>query len=136
MQYLAKVLRTSVLAGKIRAHACFALSRVFLACTVVLILAMPWMEYFWHFDRFLRGGQDFELGLLAVLTSFCLVLLLFQLGVNSLQFALALRRSLVRVLRTGRPVAMASSRAGLILLLHGVPLSGTTLGNYSLPLQI
>ena len=134
MQYLAKLLGTPL--EVIRAHACFVLSRVLLLCTAVLLVAMPWTEYFWHFDRFLRGGQDFELGLLAVLTSFCLVLLLFQLGLNSLQLALALCRSLVHLLRTGLRMPMASARAGLMSLLHAVPLSGTTVGNYSLPLQI
>ena len=43
---------------------------------------MPWTEHFCNFDRFLRGGQDLELGLLACLAVLCLVLVLMQHGIN------------------------------------------------------
>lgn len=52
--------------------------RLLLSLICALLIAMPWTEYFWRFDRFLRGGQDFELGLLALITFFCLVLVLAQ----------------------------------------------------------
>ena len=44
---------------------------------IALILAiMPITEHFWTFDRLGRGGQDFELGVLAFVSFLCLVLLL------------------------------------------------------------
>ncbi len=46
--------------------------------TAILIFVMPWTEYFCELDRFLRGGQDCEFGLLALLTIFSLVLVLLQ----------------------------------------------------------
>lgn len=46
----------------------------FLICG--LLLVMPWTEYFWNFDKFLRGGQDLELGILALLCFLCMVVVL------------------------------------------------------------
>ena len=39
---------------------------------------MPLTEYYWTFDKFLRGGQDLEFGLLSMAAVFCLVLVLSQ----------------------------------------------------------
>jgi len=47
---------------------------------LILLVIMPLTEYFWHFDNFLSGGQDFEFGLLAVLAFFGLVFVLLQHG--------------------------------------------------------
>lgn len=52
--------------------------RILLGLTACLILVMPWTEYFCSFDRFLRGGPDLELGLLAVASVVCLVLVLLH----------------------------------------------------------
>ena len=51
-------------------------SRVALLLTVLVVVVMPWTEYFWHFDKFLRGGQDLEFGFLSVTTLICLILLM------------------------------------------------------------
>jgi hypothetical protein len=75
-------------------QAWFVLSRMLILLTVLLVLAMPWTEYFWHFDQFLRGGEDFELSLLAVATIFCLVVLLLQHDKKSVAFILAISRCL------------------------------------------
>jgi hypothetical protein len=40
------------------------------------LLSMPLTQYFWTWDRFLHGGQDFELGALMVLTNIALGLVL------------------------------------------------------------
>jgi hypothetical protein len=39
---------------------------------------MPITQGIWSWDRFLHGGQDFELGLLMIVTCLCLVLLRVQ----------------------------------------------------------
>ena len=41
--------------------------RFLIGLTALLIAVSPWTEYYWHFDNFLRGGQDFEFGLLATI---------------------------------------------------------------------
>lgn len=41
-----------------------------------LLLVMPYTEYFWNFDKFLRGGQDLELGIFALLCFLCMVVVL------------------------------------------------------------
>ena len=57
------------------------LGRLLVFLAAVLTAAMPFTEHFWTFDHFLRGGQDFELGMLCLIASFCLTLLLAQRGV-------------------------------------------------------
>ena len=57
------------------------LGRLLVFLAAVLTAAMPFTEQFWTFDHFLRGGQDFELGMLCLIASFCLTLLLAQHGV-------------------------------------------------------
>ena len=82
---------------------CTRLSRALLALTACLLVIMPWTEYFCNFDRFLRGGQDTELGLLAVLTVLCLVLVLFQTGRTVLAAVLALLHWFAALYRQGKP---------------------------------
>jgi hypothetical protein len=45
---------------------------------VIVLILSAFTEHFWTWDRFLRGGQDFELSLLALLAFFCLILVLAQ----------------------------------------------------------
>jgi len=111
------------------------LSRVLILLTVLLVLAMPWTEYFWHFDQFLRGGEDFELSLLAVATLFCLVAILLQHGKQSVAFILSLRRWLSFVFQHDDPAAPGSF-CGLITASHATPRPSSALGMYNLPIQI
>ena len=111
------------------------LSRVLILLTVVLVLAMPWTEYFWHFDQFLRGGEDFELSLLAVATICCLVAILLQHGKKSVAFTLALRRWLSFVFQHDDPAAPGIF-CGLIAASHAAPRTNSALGMYNLPIQI
>ena len=48
--------------------------RMLILFSSLLVALMPITEYFWHFDHFLRGGEDFEFWLLAFTTILCLVL--------------------------------------------------------------
>lgn len=52
--------------------------RSLLILSAVSVLTMPLTQYFWTWDRFLRGGEDFELVSFMVLTVLCLVLVLSQ----------------------------------------------------------
>jgi hypothetical protein len=51
--------------------------RLLLLLSALLVAITPWTEYFWDFDHFVQGGQDFELGLLSVLTVLSLVLVVW-----------------------------------------------------------
>jgi len=52
------------------------LGSALLGLCAVSILSMPVTQYLWSWDRFLRGGQDFEFGTLMALTLLCLALVL------------------------------------------------------------
>lgn len=52
--------------------------RILLIINIVLLIASSFTEHLWTWDRFLRGGQDFELSLLALIAFFCLILVLAQ----------------------------------------------------------
>jgi len=96
---------------------------------------MPWTEYFWHFDRFLHGGQDIELSLLMVLAALCLMVVLFQHGRKNLQLCFHLRCWLMVLFRS-KNVMTPGSFLGLIAPHHAVPLPSPMLGKYNLPIQI
>jgi hypothetical protein len=49
---------------------CSVGGRVLVLLTALLLGVTPWTKYLWHFDNFLHGGQDMELGLLSLLTIF------------------------------------------------------------------
>jgi hypothetical protein len=55
----------------------------------LLLLVMPWTEHFWHFDKFVLGGQDFEFSLLTFVIVLSLILLLSQRRKQALAVALA-----------------------------------------------
>ena len=115
--------------------ACLLGGRILVLLTIMLVVVMPLTEYLWHFDHFLQGGQDFELGLLSVMTFLCLTLVLFQHGRRSVSFLMALRRWSARIFRASDP-GTPGSLLGLINGLHAVPRPSPALDLYTLPLQI
>jgi len=56
------------------AHGFALISRYLLILIALSLVTMPITEHLWTWDRFLQGGQDFELGALLVLSLLCLVL--------------------------------------------------------------
>ena len=116
-------------------QACALGGRLLILSTAVLIFVMPLTEYFWQFDRFLRGGQDFELGLLSLLTIFSLVLVLLQQRRQNLTLLLAVRRWLSLVFEDGDPRVVAKA-CSLRAHSDAVPLSGRALCRYNLPIQV
>jgi hypothetical protein len=49
---------------------------VLLIINVIVLAISSFTEHLWTWDRFLRGGQDFELSVLALIAFFCLILVL------------------------------------------------------------
>ena len=88
---------------------------------------MPWTEYFWHFDRFLQGGQDLELGLLAVVSVLCLALLLAEHFKKGIARIVAIRRA---------DPGGCRSFCGLVAPAPGASLPAARFYRYSLPMQV
>ncbi len=101
----------------------------------IVLLVMPWTEHFWNFDGFLRGGQDFEFGLLAIATMLCFVMVMMQHGKCSFRATLSLKRWLSIVFHRNDPV-VTGSLMRLISVLHVVPFPSPSLRQSTLPLQI
>ncbi len=109
--------------------------RLLILFTAILIFVMPWTEHFWQFDRFLRGGQDFELGLLSLLTIFSLVLVLLQQRRQDVALLLIVKRWLSLVFEDPGPRAVANA-CSLTAHADAAPLSSRELCRYNLPIQV
>jgi hypothetical protein len=111
--------------------------RLLLLFTAILIVVMPWTEYFWQFDGFLYGGQDFELGLLSLLTIFSLVLVLLQQRRQNVALLLTLtvRRWLSLLFEDRGPLAVENA-CSLNAHSDPAPLFSRALCRYNLPIQV
>jgi hypothetical protein len=119
--------------GLSRAHALGG--RALLLFTALLLAVMPWTEYYWHFDRFLRGGQDCEFGILFIATIFSLALVLSQCRKQTTALLHTLRRWISDVFQNPDRRALLNLRS-LIAALHATLVPDPPLGTFSLPLQI
>jgi hypothetical protein len=107
--------------------------RVLILLTALLLAVTPWTEYLWHFDNFLHGGQDMELGLLSLLTILCLVLVLLQDSKQRVKSMAVIQQWLSSVLDQTDPLAPGRFH-GLNMALDAIP--GSSLGKYNPPLQV
>jgi hypothetical protein len=95
---------------------------------------MPITEYLWTFDKFLRGGQDCEFGLLALAAIFCLILLLSHQRREVLSLLLSLRHALSSLFKPVEPDSTLAPH--LIAAMRSRLLPDTSLLIVSLPLQV
>jgi hypothetical protein len=95
---------------------------------------MPITEYLWTFDKFLRGGQDCEFGLLALAAIFCLILLLSHQRREILSLLLSLRHVLSSLFKLVDPASTLAPH--LIATMRSCLLPDTSLLIVNLPLQI
>lgn len=109
--------------------------RVLIVLTALLIAVSPWTEYYWHFDNFLRGGQDFEFGLLATIMVFCLALVLMQHSKQSVSSWFTLRRWLSILFQHPRTASPKLS-FGLAGAFHVASTPDPEPGIFDLPLRI
>ena len=72
------------------------LSRGLLFVIALEIITMPVTQNLWTWDRFLHGGQDFELGMLIIVTCLCLTLLRAEQGKCDLGLLVAIRALLFK----------------------------------------
>jgi hypothetical protein len=66
--------------------------RALLYITALILAVMPFTEHFWTFDRLGRGGQDFELGVLAFISLLGLILLLARHTRQGVSVVFSLKR--------------------------------------------
>lgn len=113
---------------------CATLSRLLLMLAAVEVITMPLTQHLWTWDHFLHGGQDFELGLLTIVTCLCLVLLHAQRCSQNVDLVISLRSLLQRAFGNAPPLTM-SPGAGIVCSLPA-RLQGPGSGMYFAPLQI
>src|ERR1700738_3136277 len=68
------------------------IGRLLIVLTTLLLAVMPLTEHLWTWDKFLRGGPDFEFGLLGIASILCLVLVLSQNYKQVINLLLTMRR--------------------------------------------
>lgn len=73
------------------------ISRLVLLLVCVFSLITPLTQHLWTWDRFMHGGQDFETGLLLILTSVCLIPVLIHACKATVTLLLASWRCLLRL---------------------------------------
>jgi hypothetical protein len=112
-----------------------AVSRVTLLFAALVVLVMPWTEYFWYFDKFLRGGQDFELGLLSAAAYIFLILLMLQHSRRGVTLILASRMWICFVSQPGDDLA-PGMLCGLMSELHAIAVPSPALSRNTLPLRV
>jgi hypothetical protein len=110
------------------------IGRFLVGLTTLLLAAMPLTEHLWTWDKFLRGGPDFEFGLLGIASILCLVLVLSQNYKQVINLLLTMRRLIGFALCLDEgpfwatPEIISSSRR--------VRREAPALGTYNLPLLI
>jgi hypothetical protein len=113
---------------------CILLGQVLIFLTTLLVAVMPVTEYLWTFDKFLRGGQDCEFGLLALAAIFCLILLLSHQRREVLSLLLSLRHALSSLFKPVDPSSTLAFHLIAAMRFHLLP--DTSLLIVNLPLQI
>ena len=110
------------------------IGRLLVGLTTLLLAVMPLTEHLWTWDKFLRGGPDFEFGLLAIVSILCLVLVLSQHYKQVINLLLTLRRLIGFALYLDDGSICATPEITLSFLQGRT--EAPALGTYNLPLQI
>jgi hypothetical protein len=113
-----------------RGHSFQSMGRVLLVLASVVLIALPFTQQVWTWDRFLHGGQDFETTVLLIVTSLCLVLVMARGCRQGIKLLLTLwSQLLVRrcsaILQPSRNPVTCENRS-----------DAPPIAKYNLPLQI
>jgi hypothetical protein len=109
--------------------------RLLILAAAMLIAVMPVTDYFWHFDGFLHGGQDFELGLLSLITILSMVLVLLRQRRQDVALLFTIQRWLSFGFMDTNPPARGGA-CSLVVDLHDPLTLHPALSSYSLPIQV
>jgi hypothetical protein len=114
---------------------CVPVGSILLLLTAILVMITPLTDYYWHFDKFLTGGQDFEFGLLSVMSICCLVIVLMKHGKTIVASILMLRQRL-DPLPCSQASFMARQARIVLAVLQSEPRPDPVVAYYSLPIQV
>jgi hypothetical protein len=89
-------------------HLFARMGRVLLFLASFLLLALPFTQHIWTWDRFLHGGHDFETNMLLILCTLCLVLVLMQVCRQAIKILFAFLDWLPQWKSTSLPCASLS----------------------------
>jgi hypothetical protein len=117
-----------------RMQLCVDLSRLLLGFAFIELLTMPITQHLWTWDHFLRGGQDFELGLFVIVTCLCLVLLRAQHCRQTIRHLFAFCRVLLPSFQP-KDYRIRFASGGIMIPAWDPPLHRSS-GAFLLPLQI
>lgn len=111
-----------------------AVGRILLVLATISVLTTPLTQEIWTWDHFLRGGQDFETGILTIVIILCLAVLLSQICKKRADLLLRLRRML------DFPFNRSSLRGifsvGALFCFEIEQVIGAPINSYSFPLKI
>ncbi len=111
-----------------------AIGRFLLMLAAISTLTMPLTQDLWTWDHFLRGGQDFETGMLTIVLILCLAVLLSQVCKKNLDGWFTVQHVLAFTFRHGELPGRSLVGASFVSRLE--QRNGTAIDAYSLPLQI
>lgn len=109
--------------------------RLLLLFKAILLAVMPLTEYYWHFDRFLRGGEDLEFGILFVLTILSLAIVLSRCHRQTMAVIHAVRRWIAGIVQNAFQPPPRNLQARLATFQSAFS-PAPLLTIYNLPLQI
>lgn len=130
-----QILNTSL--SNLNALACavrgpVAIGRLLLIVATFLLLTAPLTQHIWTWDHFLHGGQDFESGILVVVTIQCLAVLLSQVCKRHVDSLFAATRLLASRFNDRKLAGIT----GAFFVFLAVQVTGTAIGVCNLPLKI
>lgn len=111
-----------------------AMGRCLLMLATISVLTMPLTQHIWTWDHFLRGGQDFETGMLTILIILCLAVLLSQLCKRHIETLFTVRRGLAFTFNRGE--LPERSPEGAFFIFRRERVNGTAIDRYSRQLKI
>jgi hypothetical protein len=117
-------------------RACASWTRILLSFVALILVVSPWTEWHWTFDHFLRGGHDFELGLLSFVVFLCFMLLMAERGKQTMDGLLSIRQRLSAVFRKTNTTPPVLGGGCIITAARVSRNSSASLDLYNLPLQI
>ena len=111
-------------------------ARTLVSFMVVLSIVMPWTERFWHFDKFILTGQDFEFGCLGLACILALILLISAHCKQALAFILTPWQWLPTSIRKQAGDLTFAGSSEVIFALDQSQPTSAVLRLYNLPLQV
>ena len=107
-----------------------SVGRLLVILASVVLIALPFTQQVWTWDRFLHGGQDFETTVLLILTSLCLGLVMARVCRQGIKLLLTMWSQLLvrRCSVIPQPALISATCVARS--------AGPLIGRYNPPLQI